>query len=143
MAANRLMRERAVFFCCDIQEIFRHLTLQMPHVIHTASMMSQAADLLGIPLVVTEQYPRALKSTVHEVDISHAFKVEKTRFSMLVPEVTEFLRNVPERRTIALFGIEAHVCVQQTALDLLQEGYSVHLICDGVSSQVRRRPVRT
>eukprot|EP00922_Rhytidocystis_sp_ex-Travisia-forbesii_P056580 GHVS01083729.1.p1 GENE.GHVS01083729.1~~GHVS01083729.1.p1 ORF type:complete len:286 (-),score=33.79 GHVS01083729.1:261-1118(-) len=133
--SSRLVPEYTMFFCCDIQERFRSLIVNMPHVVHTAATMAQSCRILGIPLVVTEQNPRALLPTVAEVDVSNAFKVEKTRFSMMVPQVTDFMRTTPDRKNVVLFGIEAHVCVQQTALDLLSEGCSVHLICDGISSQ--------
>lgn len=53
---------------------------------------------------------------------------------MLTEEVQAKLNTFPERKTIVLFGIEAHVCVQQTALDLLEKGYDVHVLVDGVSS---------
>lgn len=60
---------------------------------------------------------------------------EKKMFSMLTDELKAQMQCEPERKTVVLFGIEAHVCVQQTALDLLEQGYAVHILVDGVSSQ--------
>jgi len=98
----------------------------------------QAAALLNFPVVVTEQYPKAFGKTVKELASSAppgtAF-VTKTRFSMVVPEVEQRLRDMPHVKQVVLVGIEAHVCVLQTTLDLLQAGYEVHLLMDGLSSQ--------
>lgn len=70
-----------------------------------------------------------------ELDLTSAHVFGKTRFSMLTPEVRAHLTGlVPERRSIVLFGIEAHVCVQQTALDCLASGYDVHLAVDGIGA---------
>jgi len=62
---------------------------------------------------------------------------EKTCFTMLSPEVRAWLQSdeLKSRKSVVLFGLEAHVCVQQTTLDLIEEGYDVHLLVDGVSSQ--------
>ena len=59
---------------------------------------------------------------------------EKTRFSMITDDVKGYLSHHNDRKNIVLFGIETHVCIQQTTLDLLAMGYHVHLIADGVSS---------
>jgi nicotinamidase-related amidase len=64
-----------------------------------------------------------------------ATTVAKTRFSMLVPEVAAALEALPAVRSVLVVGIEAHVCVLQTALDLMAKGYDVHVLVDGVSSQ--------
>merc|ERR1712083_294023 len=59
---------------------------------------------------------------------------EKTRFSMCTNEFLAHLEGL-KRKAIVVFGVETHVCVQQTALDLLARGYQVHILADGVSSQ--------
>ena len=102
--------------------------------------------MLGIPLIVTEQYPKGLLHTVPE--ISRTYEVagnenglapgvalfEKLRFSMLTPEVTTRI-DAGGYEVAVLFGIEAHVCVQQTCEDLLERGKRVLLVVDGISSQ--------
>jgi len=137
MKLGRLRTEATVFFQCDIQERFRPLIWMMPAVIHVGVLMARAARIMSIPLVVTEQYPKALGHTVAEVQAAWggapAVLAEKTRFSMCNPTILEGL---PGRKSVVLYGIEGHVCVQQTCLDLLEQGYSVHLLTDGISSQV-------
>merc|ERR1719408_853346 len=100
----------------------------MPRVITTAKTMTQCADVFEIPLVVTEQYPKALLHTVEELDISKAKVFEKTRFSMCTEEVLAHLGSLSSRKSAVIFGVETHVCVQQTVLDLLENGYTVHVV---------------
>ncbi|KAI8148746.1 Isochorismatase-like protein [Fennellomyces sp. T-0311] len=97
--------------------------------------MIKASKHLDIPVVVTEQYPKAFGPTVQELDISDAaLTLTKTKFSMLLPEVESLLKK-NNTKSIILVGIESHVCVLQTALDLLENNYDVHVVADGVSSQ--------
>jgi len=100
--------------------------------------MVQLAKVLDIPVVVTEQNSRALGSTVPEIDLQtlgplHLKTVEKTLFSMFTPEVEAILKK-HDLKSVVLFGIESHVCVLQSSLDLLENGYDVHVLADGVSS---------
>jgi nicotinamidase-related amidase len=61
--------------------------------------------------------------------------VAKTKFSMLVEEIVEAVEALPHVKKVLIVGIETHVCVLQTTLDLIERGYEVHIIVDGVSSQ--------
>jgi len=132
---GRLQAERSVFFLCDVQDRFRTTIDKFEHVIATSAFMCKAAKALGMPVVVTEQYPKALKHTCSEIDIEGFQVFEKTKFSMLTPEVEQHLKTLgEERKTAVLFGIEGHVCVYQTTLDLLERGWQVHLVIDGISS---------
>jgi len=130
--------ENSVFLVCDVQERFRTLIHKFDHVALTSSIMVKASKIMGIPCVVTEQYPKALGHTCSEVlagDTSPLIKVfEKSLFSMMTPEVEQHLKDL-NRNSAVIFGVETHVCVQQTALDLLEKGWDVHVIVDGVSSQ--------
>eukprot|EP00835_Amoeboradix_gromovi_P004844 NODE_407_length_9242_cov_0.441868.p5 type:complete len:195 gc:universal NODE_407_length_9242_cov_0.441868:6177-5593(-) len=125
---------KTAFFLCDIQEKFRPHIYQMQDVINTARKMSEFSKLMNIPLVVTEQYPKALGHTCSEIDISHAIIVEpKTKFSMVLTSISEFLRK-SEIQNVVLYGIEAQVCITQTAIDLLAHNVNVHILSDGISS---------
>jgi nicotinamidase-related amidase len=151
-AAGRLVQSQTQFFVCDVQEKFRTKISYMPAVIEVARRLvsepcaafcllmgfpfqTAASKILGIPTIVTEQYPQALGATVPEVSVAHASVFPKTRFSMVVPSVEAAMAATPERTTVVLFGIEAHVCVQQTALELRDRGYAVHVVADGTSSR--------
>jgi nicotinamidase-related amidase len=100
----------------------------------------QAAPLLEVPVVVTEQYPKGLGPTIPAVasHLGDAPVIEKTAFSCWGEEA--FRAKVREigRDQIIVAGIEAHVCVLQTVLDLLAGGYEVHLVTDAVGSRARR-----
>ncbi|KAF9127114.1 Isochorismatase domain-containing protein 1 [Mortierella sp. 14UC] len=129
---GRVHQKTTAFFLCDIQEKFRALTFQYPSVIATAQKMIAAHKVLDIPLIVTEQNPKALGATATELDLSQAkVNYPKTKFSMYIPEVEKELKGI---KSVVLFGIESHVCVLQTALDLLENNYDVHVLADGVSS---------
>jgi len=87
---------------------------------------------------VTEQYPKALGKTVSELDVSTHFLVEKTLFSMMTPAVEQKLEFHSKIRSVLITGLEAHVCVFQTTLDLLETGSAVPLLADCVSSQNKK-----
>mmetsp|Transcript_21322 Transcript_21322/g.34696 ORF Transcript_21322/g.34696 Transcript_21322/m.34696 type:complete len:172 (+) Transcript_21322:219-734(+) len=107
----------------------------MPHVIQTSKFLVNASRVLEIPCIVTEQYPKGLLHTVSEIDVKGLPVFEKTDFTMLVPQVEKCIADMgTPKDTAVLFGIEGHVCVQQTALDLLAKGWNVHLVADGISS---------
>uniref|UniRef100_A0A452R3H5 Isochorismatase domain-containing protein 1 n=1 Tax=Ursus americanus TaxID=9643 RepID=A0A452R3H5_URSAM len=96
----------------------------------------QGARMLGIPVIVTEQYPKGLGSTVQEIDLTGVKLVlPKTRFSMVIPEVEAALAEIPGVRSVVLFGVETHVCIQQTALELVGRGIEVHIVADATSSR--------
>eukprot|EP00242_Pyramimonas_sp_CCMP2087_P000090 CAMPEP_0198197076 /NCGR_PEP_ID=MMETSP1445-20131203/651_1 /TAXON_ID=36898 /ORGANISM="Pyramimonas sp., Strain CCMP2087" /LENGTH=165 /DNA_ID=CAMNT_0043866225 /DNA_START=216 /DNA_END=713 /DNA_ORIENTATION=- len=99
--------------------------------------MIRAANVMGIPVVVTEQYPERFGSTSSQIAslLKPACKaIPKTTFSMVTADVDAILAEHPSRTQILLTGIEAQVCVFQTALDLLARDYEVHVLVDGVSS---------
>eukprot|EP00878_Enallax_costatus_P024792 GHUV01026481.1.p1 GENE.GHUV01026481.1~~GHUV01026481.1.p1 ORF type:complete len:166 (+),score=44.81 GHUV01026481.1:286-783(+) len=141
---GKLQQKSTALFVCDIQERFRPVITGMPAVVDTVRRMIKGANVLGLPVVVTEQYPKALGNTVgelKEVLQPNVQVVEKTLFSMVTPEVSQMLKQRPTISQVLLCGIEAHVCVLQTTLDLIEHGYEVHVVVDGVSSQ--RHPDRS
>ena len=141
---GRLRAEETALFVCDVQERFRSVIHGFPAVVDVAQRMVQAAPELGLAgIVVTEQYPKALGSTVSEVadvlgDGVYKKVVAKTDFSMLVPDVKEILEkngSLGQVKNVLLLGVETHVCILQTTIDLVDMGYEVHILVDGVSSQ--------
>ncbi|KAH9518631.1 Isochorismatase domain-containing protein 1 [Bulinus truncatus] len=127
-----------VLFVCDIQEKFRNAIKYFFEIAQVSNRLTEASRILDIPLIVTEQYPKGLGSTVPEVNISNAVGVfPKTKFSMLIPEVEEKLKTLCSGnvRHVILCGIETHVCIQQTVIDLLKRDIEVHIVADAVSSR--------
>eukprot|EP00698_Gefionella_okellyi_P005883 TRINITY_DN15314_c0_g1_i1.p1 TRINITY_DN15314_c0_g1~~TRINITY_DN15314_c0_g1_i1.p1 ORF type:complete len:198 (-),score=30.46 TRINITY_DN15314_c0_g1_i1:114-707(-) len=132
---GRLAPDSTVFLLCDVQERFRDAIYRFPAVVQTSKTLLAAAKILGVKVIATEQYPKALGNLVKELDTENVQVVAKTQFSMMVPEINQ---SVVGMKAAVLFGIESHVCVQQTALQLLEQGLDCHVVVDGVSSQ---RPV--
>ncbi|GIL44184.1 hypothetical protein Vafri_1709 [Volvox africanus] len=108
-ALGRLRPSNTALFVCDVQEKFRPLIAGFPIVIDTARRMVQAANVLDIPVMVTEQYPKALGSTVSEV--ANALPpacpvVAKTLFSMCTPDVEAWLKSKPDVRQVVDTAVE-------------------------------------
>ncbi|WIA09225.1 hypothetical protein OEZ85_008635 [Tetradesmus obliquus] len=121
---GKLKQQNVALFVCDLQERFRPVITGFPAVVDTARRMIRGATVLGLPVITTEQYPKALGNTVQELkDVlpPDSPVVAKTLFSMLTPDVKELLKQKP--------------AVSQTTLDLIESGYEVHILVDGVSSQ--------
>ncbi|MDH3493824.1 MAG: isochorismatase family protein [Acidobacteriota bacterium] len=121
----------------DIQEAFRKSISGLDRVIVKTAAAARGFELLGCPIVITEQYPEGLGNTVPEIEgaVSDAFRFEKSAFSACgAAGFEDFLR---ERgiTDVAVAGIEAHVCVNQTVHDLLEGGFGVHLLEDAVESR--------
>ncbi|XP_012142774.1 isochorismatase domain-containing protein 2 isoform X2 [Megachile rotundata] len=100
-----------------------------------------ALKLLDVPMIVSEQHPKGLGKTVSALDISGAKgPFEKTQFSMCTPEINKELSTICSGQkpdSVILIGIESHVCVENTAIDLRQNGFEVHTVADCCSSRTQ------
>jgi isochorismate hydrolase len=127
---------RTALVVVDIQEKFRGLIHGMDRVIEAASRLIRFAGQVDIPILVTEHYPRGLGETVPEVrSLLEPFApVEKIHFSCCgSAEFNQALKDCG-RSQIILCGIETHVCIYQTAFDLLHQDNQVAVAIDAVSS---------
>jgi nicotinamidase-related amidase len=125
----------------DVQEGYRSILHGWDGVVVATTLLARGAGLLGLPMVVTEQYPRGLGRTATE--ISSALPaglpiVEKMSMSCCgAAAFTDALRAC-ERDQVLVAGIETHACVSQTVHDLLERGYQVHVARDATSSRRAR-----
>lgn len=133
----KLQIVRAMLLLVDVQDAFMEPVLNMVQVVKKCGVLAQAAGILSLPTVVTEQYPRGLGHTVAELACKCQGHVvlEKVSFSCLgQPEVTATIESY-SRKQVIIAGVEAHVCIQQTVIDLLRNGYEVFVAADAVSSR--------
>jgi nicotinamidase-related amidase len=134
---KRLERSRAILVVIDVQELFRPLIHDMNMVVSNSSRLMRYCGRLDIPVIVSEHYPAKLGSTVEELAelSSGQDPVEKISFSCAGD--SGFLSRLQSTRRdqVILCGIETHVCVYQTARDLLSDGYQVVTAADAVSSR--------
>ena len=132
----RLDRKRAVLVVVDIQEKFRDLIHGMERVMANTERLIRFCQHLGIPIVATEHYPRGLGVTVPEIrNLCSPFApIEKITFSCAGHGPFNKAITDLGRDQIILVGIETHVCIYQTAFDLLRQGKQVVVAVDAVSS---------
>ena len=131
----RLRSEDCLFVMIDIQEKFKNVITDIDTVIKNSNILNKASEILNIPLLITEQYPKGLGNTDKDIYIpSHAKIIEKTKFSIFTDDVIEFLKS-QNKNTLVLYGIEAHICLTQSALDAIDHNYKVAYVVDGVNSR--------
>lgn len=143
----------------DIQEKLLPPIFEKDRLLRNAQLLIRLANILAIPIVATTQYAKGLGNTVAEIrDLLPGAAIDKNAFSCFgsdafcsamknlvgldsgtpdagVPHISPVLRDVGKRNTLLLCGMESHICVTQTALGALLEGYLVHVASDAVSSR--------
>ncbi|KAB8289882.1 hypothetical protein EYC80_010513 [Monilinia laxa] len=125
---------RPALFICDIQEKFRKGIWEYEKVITTTQKMIKASDILHIPIFATTQNRARLGETCAELSIPNAVEhADKLAFSMWIPSISRHFNSATPSEVI-IVGIESHICVTQTTLDLLANGHKVYVLADGVSS---------
>lgn len=130
--------ENAELWVIDMQDKLMPLIAGHEAVTFNSVTMIRAARLLGLPIVCTEHYPRGLGRTaapVREAIGDGAERFEKTIFSCCGPEAVRQHLAGSGRRQIVTVGIETHICVQQTALELLRLGFQPYVCADAVGSR--------
>lgn len=130
-------RSSSAFAIVDFQERL------VPHIAGHESILAnlvriaRGAEILKVPLLVTEQNPNGLGPTVSELNecFGENKKIEKMTFSCFgEPKFSGRLKGLGVR-TLLIGGIEAHICVAQTALDAVREGFSVHVLVDAIGAR--------
>jgi nicotinamidase-related amidase len=132
-----LEKSKSCVVVIDVQEKLVRAMHDRDDVIRNTVKIMEGARVLGLPVVCTEQNPKGLGRTVPEVAavLGDSLPVEKMAFSAVgEPRFLEQIKNLG-RKQILLAGIESHVCVYQTAVDLLALGYEVQVVADAVSSR--------
>ena len=137
---NLLDINNSVLLVVDIQSKLTHVMPETAaeEMIKNSSRLIEAANQLNIPVLLTEQYPKGLGVTVEDLNKKlndEASRFEKTGFSCCSAEHFNDTLQKKERKQIIMVGQETHVCILQTALELIQQGYQVHIIEDAVCSR--------
>ncbi len=133
----RITVDDSIALIIDIQERL------LPHIhdydglIAKTRLLIQGLQLLGVPLIITEQYPKGLGRTVGVVAdlLQNYIHFEKTAFSCCDDEAIRSHLESTGRKTVLIAGIEAHVCILQTCIDLCLAGYRPFVVEDAVSSR--------
>ena len=134
---DALSIDRALLLVVDVQEKFRPYIDDWDTMVAHVDALARGCAILDVPIIVTEQYPQGLGSTIAELGeaLNGIEPIEKRSFSSLgAPEVQAQLEQYG-RDQIIVCGLEAHVCVQQTVADLLRSGRVVHVALDAIASR--------
>lgn len=134
----QLNLEDSLVLIIDVQDKLLNAVFNKEQVEKKSAIIAEAAKILGIPVVVTEQYPKGLGNTIPAVKNALAEDTEifeKTAFSALNNE--EILEAIKKhnKKQILIFGIETHICVSQTTAALRELGYEVSVIKDACGSR--------
>ena len=135
---SQLSRECVALAVIDMQEAFRPVMPDFGDVASRIAIAVEGARFLEVPVIVTEQYPKGLKHTAKEIIARLPVEltaIEKTCFSSCGAE--DFISQLTSRdvKQVLVCGIEAHICVLQTSLDLLARDFAVFLLVDCITSR--------
>ena len=133
----RILLEDTVAVCVDIQEKFTGIIHIFDKILHNSKILIDGLNILEVPIIVTEQYPKGLGNTIPEIKshLNDYNPIEKLAFSCCGSK--EFCNTLEksDKKNVIVFGIETHVCVMQTVIDLIEMDYQPVLVEDCVSSR--------
>jgi isochorismate hydrolase len=136
---TKIEREQSVLIVIDVQELLmKKMDPEIgKNVIQNIQTLLAFAKEMAIPILITEQYPKGLGKTVPEIkmELGPLPPIEKVSFSCCEVKAFNDKLNQSARNQTILTGIETHVCVLQTANDLIQKGYEVHVVADAICSR--------
>jgi nicotinamidase-related amidase len=139
MARRPLEADQCALIVVDMQEKLLPPIWEKERLLRNVQLLIRLAGILKIPALVTTQYAKGLGKTVPEIAsmLPDTPPIDKLMFSCFGSDVfCSLLKRLPgQRTTVLLCGMETHICVMQTALGALREGYLVHVACDAVSSR--------
>jgi nicotinamidase-related amidase len=139
IARRPLEAEQCALIVIDIQEKLLPPIFQKDQLVRNSQLLIRAAHILKIPALVSTQYAKGLGATVPDVAslLPGTDPIDKTLFSCFGSDAfCSLLKRLPgHRTTLLLCGMESHICVTQTALAALRDGYMVHVASDAVSSR--------
>ena len=139
IARRALEAEQCALVVVDIQEKLLPPIFQKEQLLRNAKLLIRAAGVLKIPAIMSTQYAKGLGDTVAEIAslLPETEAIDKDQFSCFGSDAfCALLKRLPgKRNTLLLCGMESHICVMQTALAALREGYLVHVASDAVSSR--------
>ncbi len=132
-------RDKAVLIVIDLQE---SLMKQMDQEVAKRTIKNIRTNIIfakemGIPIILTEQYPKGLGRTIRDIkdDLVDLSPIEKLSFSCCGEKSFNEKLMETDRKQIIMTGIETHVCVLQTTNDLIEKGYEVHVVADAICSR--------
>ncbi len=133
---NTINEKDCLFLIIDIQDKLVKM-VNNKLITDNAIKIAKTVRILNLPTIITEQYPKGLGNTIEEIrnEIADAKYIEKTNFSALNEFSIKGEIKKTDKKQIIIFGIETHICVLQTAFDLLKEGYEVFVIKDASASR--------
>ena len=137
-APIRLDPARAAILVVDVQERLCPAMPQEPlaRLVKYVRALAGAAKELGLPILATEQYPKGLGATLGAVrEVLPSDPLVKSTFSCGADPAFAAALEATRRRQVVMAGMESHVCVFQTARDLVERGYEVHVCADAVTSR--------
>lgn len=136
---NMLDRKESLLLIVDVQERLVN-ALDKDIVVKRTATLTEAAKILEVPTIVTEQYSKGLGSTVSQIKSVLAKNspiIEKSAFSAVKEKGFMDVLKSFNKKQIVICGIETHVCVHQTASDLIAEGYDVYIAKDACASRTK------
>jgi len=141
MTKRLLAPENVCLQIIDVQQSLMSKIYQADKVAETVELMVHCANIMKIPIVANTQYKKGLGPYVSNVEavVEDVPCFDKVEFNAIANSETEaFIDGLPDTvTTIILVGVEAHICVFQTAMGLLDKGLSVWVVTDGVSSRLQ------